>query len=542
MCGPISNALVGGRFDPVLRNIFETLAQRLERAGFNILSAHRQEAYGERIPSDPSEVFRRDWHLMQLAAAMVVVLPRLFRTDGTFMELGWAMALGKPLFIVTNSDTTGRSYLFDGLLGLPSCARRFELAEAMHTDRLAEAVWRAVAKDAPVAAGSQVAFCCTSFGFGPVSKTVAVAEAIRLLRPAYRLIFIGSNLAEDYARSSAVFDEIISADVEAAPEDGVRYARDCDALVNTLNFEVISLWSRQMPPHFFLDSLAWMWPSVPEAVSRARAYFVQDYLLGASTSGAPLPANTVLVPPILSPAIRAPRAEWEGQDGYLLVNLAGCRNPILPPDYYARYVAQMLAGLADALRRIDREGLRPINRVVVCGNGDLLDAARAVDWTGLSFPVERRFLPPREFLLELRRCELLLTSPGLTATLEALALGVPFRLLLPQNYSQFRIVSHYRSLGLGSILWPGTLTSERLSDPLLPEEEGVREVSRLLEEQLDRGVDEISQYFQQLIVPPGTKQETALLGQRLLSRDGGLRVAEYVVREIEAGAACRPLT
>jgi nucleoside 2-deoxyribosyltransferase len=542
LCGPISNALEDGHFDPTVRQIIETIARRLEEAGFLVLSAHRQEGYGERIPEAPDEVFRRDWHLAQLSSAMVVVLPsdrrgRLFRTDGTFMELGWAVALSKPLFIVTDSAATGRSYLFDGLLRLSACVHLFETTEALKGQNLAQVIRQAISRDHSSATGNQVTFCCTSFGFGPVSKVVAVAEAVRLLRPGYRLVFVGSNIAEHYARSSAIFDDILSVDVDAAPERGVHYSQDSDALVNALNFDVLSRWSRHLPPHFFLDSLAWMWPSIPDSVHLARAYFVQDYLQGANTSGAVLPNNTVLVPPILSPSIRAPRAEWESQSGYLLVNMAGCRNPILPPQYYEKYVTQMLAGLATALRLIDRERLRQISRVVVCGNGELLDAARAVDWTGLSFPVERRFIPPKEFLLELRRCEFLLTSPGLTATLEAIALNVPFRFLLPQNYSQFRIMKYYRSLALNDVLWPDYFTSEKLCDPLVSEEEGVLEVSRLLQEQLDNGVGGIAQAFQDLILLEGAREETLLLRQRILSWDGSIRVAQHIVREIESDAS-----
>lgn len=541
LCGPISNALGDGGFDPTIRHILESIAQRLEEAGFLVLSAHRQEAYGDRIPEAPEEVFRRDWHLAQFSSAMVVVLPsdyqgRLFRTDGTFMELGWAVALGKPLFIVTDTRATGRSYLFDGLLRLSGCACLFEIEEALKGKMLAEALRQAMSRKLSLETENQVAFCCTSFGFGPVSKVVAVAEAVRLLRPGYRLVFIGSNIAERYSRSSAVFDDIVVADVDTEPEQCVSYAQDSDALVNALSFDVLSKWSRQMPPHFFLDSLAWMWPAIPDSAPLARTYFVQDYLLGANASGALFPSNAVLVPPILSPEIRAPRAEWESQSGYLLVNLAGCRNPILPPQYSEKYVVEMLTGLANALQLIDKGRLRPISRVVVCGNGDLLDAAEHVDWAGLSFPVERRFIPPKEFLLELRRCELFLTSPGLTATLEALSLNVPTCFLLPQNYSQFRIMNHYRSLGLNRVLWRDSFTSARLCDPLVSEDEAVREVGRLLQEQLDKDVSEISQAFQDLILLEDARQGNALLKRRIISWDGSIKVAQHIVRELEAGA------
>jgi nucleoside 2-deoxyribosyltransferase len=537
LCGPISNALKNGQFDPNLRRLLESIEQHLQQSGFMVLSAHRQERYGEKIPELPDEVFRRDWHLAQLASAIVAVLPSdrdgsLFRTDGTFMELGWAIALGKPLFIVTDTSATKRSYLFDGLLRASAQARLIEIEDVLKTN-LGEAVRQVIARDNSRATTNQVAFCCTSFGFGPVSKAVAVAEALRLLRPGYRLVFIGSDLAEDYARSCALFDEIIHADVDAEPARAVDYIRGSDALINALNFDVLLNWSRELPPHFFLDSLAWMWPSIPDAVTRAQTYFVQDYLLGANTSGSVLPKNAALVPPIISPAIRAPRAKWESQTGYVLVNFAGCRNPIFPPWYYKNYVKQMLAALVDALRVLDQRRLRPINRVVVCGNRELLAATESVDWTGLSFPVERGFFPPREFLLELRRCELLLTSPGLTATLEAIALNVPVRFLLPQNYSQFRIMNYYRSLGLDNILWKDGFGSERLRDPSIPEEEGVREVGRLLEEQLTLGVSALSQVFQDLLLTNDANKETETLSQRVVSWDGSMRVAQQVVQEIE---------
>jgi len=541
VCGPITHALGDGCFDPRLKDIFERVTRRLEQEGFTILSAHRMEAYGEKIPKSPEEVFRRDWHLAQRCSAMVMVFPSgadgtLFRTDGTFIELGWAVALNKPLFVVTDPAATGRSYLFDGLLGTQACLRVFTPAQALQGDELVAALRGALFGRRAAPGAREVTFCCTSFGFGPVSKVVSVAEAIRQLRPEYRLTFLGSDIAESYVRGSGVFDAVVPVNVDTHPEACAAHARESNALVNGLNFGVLSAWDRHLPPQFFLDSLAWMWPSIPDAVERARTYFVQEYLLAASTSGGRFPANTERVPPIVSPSLCQRRAAWEAQRGYLLVNLAGCRNPFFPPDYYERYVTRMLQGLAAALERIARGGQRAITRVVVCGNQELLDAARGADWSGVPVRVEQRFLPPREFLLELRRCELFLTSPGLTATLEALALGVPCRFLLPQNYSQFRILSHYRSLGLERALWPDAFVSERLRDPALPEEDGVREVGRLMNAYLDSGVETLADAFEALFALDPSDEESAVLSRRVVAWDGAMRVAEHVVREIEAAA------
>jgi nucleoside 2-deoxyribosyltransferase len=136
LCGPITNVIDAGAFNTSVRRLIERMAERLEGAGFSVLSAHRAELFGACIPERPLDVFLRDWNFARTSDAMVVILPsdsegRLIRSDGTFMELGWAVALQKPLFIVTDPAASGRSYLFDGLLDFSSRAQRFDFQEAM---------------------------------------------------------------------------------------------------------------------------------------------------------------------------------------------------------------------------------------------------------------------------------------------------------------------------------------------------------------------------------------------------------------------------
>lgn len=152
LCGPISNALQNGGFDPNIRRLLESIEKQLQDGGFIVLSAHRQEDFGKSIPEMPEEVFSRDWQLAQLSSAMVAVLPpdkqgKLYRTDGTFIEIGWALALGKPLFIVTDPRATDRSYLLDGLLRLPACEGVFKIEEALKTKMLVEAVQKAILRE-----------------------------------------------------------------------------------------------------------------------------------------------------------------------------------------------------------------------------------------------------------------------------------------------------------------------------------------------------------------------------------------------------------
>ncbi len=540
LSGPISNALSGERFDPTVRAVLEEVARGLECDGFQILSAHREEIWGRAIPDTPEHVFRRDWHFAQACDATVVVLPadehgQLYRSDGAFIEIGWAVALGKPLFVVTDRSASGSSYLFDGLLGLSAATCVFDLACDFDVAALARALREHFAPPRGGKPPVRLGFCATSFGFGPVSKAVVVADAIRALAPEHELVFFGSDVTERYARASSVFDEVVDLDTDAAPDRCVHEVAMCDGLVNSLNFEVLEHWDDAMPPQFFLDSLAWMWPERPSSIARTRSYLVQNYLLEATACNAPLPDNTVIVPPIVSPTIHGARAAWEAEEGYVLVNLGGCRSPILPPRAFERYVAKMLTGLAGALRRPGHS----VHRVLVCGNEALLAAAPPVDWKLAGVPVEQRFLPHSDFIRELRRCERLVTAPGLTTTLEALALNVPCQLLLPQNYSQFRIDAHYRSLGLDAALWPEMLDSEKLRNPHLEEAAGVEEVARLLGEQLANGDGHIANAFERLLSVGPESSITPALRAGITGWDGSARIAQHVVREVAATAAER---
>ena len=147
LCGPITNVIRGGTFDSEVRRLIEGIAKRLDRAGFDVLSAHKVESFGESIPKQPSEVFLRDWDFAKTSRAIVAVLPStndggLIRTDGTYIEIGWAVALQKPLFMVLDSELSSCSYLLDGLLEFH--AERLTTEEALNSEnwllRLASAV------------------------------------------------------------------------------------------------------------------------------------------------------------------------------------------------------------------------------------------------------------------------------------------------------------------------------------------------------------------------------------------------------------------
>lgn len=530
VCGPITRALTGDHFDTRVRDLVLAVTGHLERAGIGVLSAHAEEQWGKSIPASAAEVLRRDWALARSADALVFVLPadaegELYRTDGTFIELGWALALDKPLVLVTDLAARGRSYMFDGVLETATPGAIIEASDPDALGTLANRV-RAIVDPSPSETRMpRVGFCSTTFGFGPVSKVTAVAEAVRQIRPRAHLVFAGSDLSLHYARSVDVFDELIDIDTDRDSAQAAQALAEVDAIVNSLNFEMLA--AETSAPQHFVDSLAWLWPAVPAAIAQASTYFVQDYLLPPRRRGE-LPPHAHIVPPVVSPAFESRRSWWEVRPGHALVHLGGCRNPFLPADAYAGYVRNMVEGFTLALQ--DERLAGHVESATVCGNPSLLEAVGQP-----SDPrVQLQFLPRREFARELRRAELLLTSPGLTSTLESISLGVPCRFVLPHNFSQYRIDETYRTAGLGDIVWPDPISVPALDDPDLPEDEGVRLVAESLEARLSEGADRTAAGFVALLGASGVGLDDA---NRLRGRNGSRDIAVRVVDQIEAADA-----
>ena len=121
--GPIQNAIhPSGKFDICLsKNInilFESISSR-----HKVLSAHISEDFGKITPCLTSdEIAQRDFHWVMHCDLLVTILPNdkknlPLRTDGTFIEIGWASAMKKPILILPESPLTymAHSHLLRGL-------------------------------------------------------------------------------------------------------------------------------------------------------------------------------------------------------------------------------------------------------------------------------------------------------------------------------------------------------------------------------------------------------------------------------------------
>jgi nucleoside 2-deoxyribosyltransferase len=117
--GPITHLKQHRRMYNHCRRLFEHVVEQLTRDA-HVKCAHIHEDFG-RLAFSPAEIAERDFRWMDDAHVLVFVLPDFpnmpspLRTDGTFIELGYAVAQRKPTAVFV-PDASRHSLLTQGLL------------------------------------------------------------------------------------------------------------------------------------------------------------------------------------------------------------------------------------------------------------------------------------------------------------------------------------------------------------------------------------------------------------------------------------------
>lgn len=273
----------------------------------------------------------------------------------------------------------------------------------------------------------EIALVGTAFGFGPVAKACAVSRRLAAIHgeDAVASSYVGDGHDVDFARTNGSFRAVGHAD-----DDEGR------ALLHAARV-VVSFGAFTLPPAVagkpvvLVDSLGWLWADVPELAERCHTYVVQDFLLTPEDrTRIAARTNLVVCSPILDDEVR--QLHWREPDSSrLLVSFGGVDNPVVPVGSCDEFIRSMVAEL------IAQSSHERITLCVPQRIGASLPGAR------LDKRVTLRSLPHQEFVAEMATSTLFLSTPGLTASLEALTVGTPTRLLPPLNYSQLRIYEKY---------------------------------------------------------------------------------------------------
>lgn len=294
-------------------------------------------------------------------------------------------------------------------------------------------------------------------GYGPAAKLLVIAT--RLKAHGLNLVFAGRGTALDLVRGSeGLFREIHPC---TGPDESVRsLIRSAGGVLSVMDRDLAGLAADCGKPLYVVDSLLWMRDRTPEAFRTARAYWAQNFI-GLPEIAAEYRPRPTIVGPVVGAATPRPLAERSG----LLVNLGGCHS-LDPTDTVSSvYAGFVLRGLLRSALFREFAGMT----TVMAGRRCIEALSRAApDLDG----IELVPLPHDRALERLSGTSLLLTSPGLTMTLESFQRGVPTLFLPPQNYSQWCILRKLRGRDLapGALHWEDVATTPTLRDRM-PESE-----------------------------------------------------------------------
>jgi len=285
----------------------------------------------------------------------------------------------------------------------------------------------------------------SGFGYGPVSKLLAVAKPLKTL--GYELCFVGQGPALELAEHFP-FDQVLVREDTSDPNGVEQDLKGANGIVNVLEPRFGALAQRLSLPHFYIDSLFWMWNRLDPRTADADIYFIQNF------PGVQAKVDQwrawMRNPHIVGPVVDMPGSQRAHQartgPSTLVINFGGLESQSVRLDQALVYPYTLVSLLLPILDVADC----PYESIIFTGNH------RAMAHLDRQFPERPSnlhfvHLSHESFVSLVRSSRHVLTSPGLTTAYEAFLLNVPVRFLPPQNYSQTLMLDYYRQAGLSDV-------------------------------------------------------------------------------------------
>jgi hypothetical protein len=274
----------------------------------------------------------------------------------------------------------------------------------------------------------KVAFITTNFGFGPVSKTNYIMKALREKSPQSIIDFFGSGVARDFVLNNSPINNVYTWE----SEDGIaaldEVIKNYDFVVDVMEMDILPNWKKEYPPLILVDSLNWMWDEIPKGIENASKYFIQDFLLDHKNID-----ESVVDTHIVNPITVIDHSVYKEED-WMLVNYSGMCNPFTSPDFFSLYTRTLTKIIIENFSN-------KFEKIVFTTNLQLIDELQTEfsQYSNIYF----EYLSHDEFIKLMKKSRIVLTTPGITATLEGKMLGKRMGYLLPSNYSQVLLSEKY---------------------------------------------------------------------------------------------------
>lgn len=263
-----------------------------------------------------------------------------------------------------------------------------------------------------------IVFTAQAFGFGPVSKMLAISESLSDVHK----IFFGTGVAFDLAKLHS-FEEIHNL-VHSDQEKIVSLLKRANLFVNVMDFPLGDLAKQVGCPYYLIDTLLWFWPKCPEYVEHATHYFCQEFFGRVK----PKIQEYGLKNARLVGAIRSDTFSLLQKKDQVIVNFGGMECPFIQVGTNSQYPFVILKALLPLLQN-------RFENILVTGLERVMRKCR--EKFGESSHLAFRMLDRKSMLEELYRSQALLTTPGIEIFYDAFD-KLPIFCLPPQSDSNWK--------------------------------------------------------------------------------------------------------
>lgn len=264
--------------------------------------------------------------------------------------------------------------------------------------------------------------------YGPTAKVLCLAaELIRR----HRVTYVGDEPGLSLARAAGLHDVIQNRDRDCWSQPALRALAQASCLVSALDGRAIKQATTAGVPSAFLDTLLWLRTAPLPFTQNAPLYIAQNFLRAPSASVTRQLPHLRMVGPILSDDLNSLPQSRANQR--IVVNFGGLTSPIMQSDADIRYISWVLAALA-------RTSLQALDLVVCIP----LHLSAAVGMARTILPAATIISPSMAaFHQTVANCDVVLTTPGLEAVLEAGFLSRAIVFLPPHNGTQTLQLAEY---------------------------------------------------------------------------------------------------
>lgn len=305
------------------------------------------------------------------------------------------------------------------------------------------------------------------FGFGPTSSALAIMSQLQAsLSCAAEIVYAASDkclepLSEEL-RNKIKIEKVDERDSKEISRILDKY--DNPLVIVCLNRVAVNTAKDLNLNVMFVDSLTWLWKEIPRDYLRADIYYAYN-IFDAKEKIKGI-KNAKLIPPALGGLLKHKKIKKD----LILIHIGGFTNPLFPG-----FSKKYLIMLANAVNNFVNKGLSA--KVIVTGGLEPLKFLKRFIKKDKNIYIHT--LPREKFLSVLNESSLFVTTPGLTAVLEAFTLKTFTAFLPPTNLSQWkqlRLLAEAESApqkmeweSYCSIDWNFDLLSERQAIPKFTE-------------------------------------------------------------------------